>query len=338
MTEKRSFLMNVKKVISINILSIVVIWGFAFFLYAQESFDDEPVKVPHDINLSRYAPFLENSKLVILNEKASFTLFDDLPQLDGATALYPVYASFVQAVYPSAGYGNRYVGTVQCTQTASAYTGLINGTRDIIFCAEPSTEQLEQAAQNNIEFNMTPIGKDAFVFFVNKDNPIDNITSEQLQKIYSGEITNWAELGGEDRAIIPYQRPKNSGSQTVFENLVMKDSQIIEPEIEEIVYAMGGMIEQVAEYTNYPAAIGYSFLFFSQEMVRNDEIKLLAVNSVIPSKETIQSGEYLFSGNFYAITTGNESENTKNFIDWILSEEGQYLIEKTGYVPLGSAF
>jgi phosphate transport system substrate-binding protein len=69
-------------------------------------------------------------------------------------------------------------------------------------------------------------------------------------------------------------------------------------------------------------------------MVKNDEIKLLSVDGIMPTKETIQTNEYAFSGTFYAITTGNETENVNIFIEWILSEEGQYLIEKTGYIPL----
>jgi len=69
-------------------------------------------------------------------------------------------------------------------------------------------------------------------------------------------------------------------------------------------------------------------------MVNNQQIKLLAIDGIVPSTETIQNNSYPFSGFFYAITLGNETENTKLFIEWILSEQGQYLIEKTGYVSL----
>jgi phosphate transport system substrate-binding protein len=109
---------------------------------------------------------------------------------------------------------------------------------------------------------------------------------------------------------------------------------LMEPLKENVVGGMGGIIEQVSAYRNYPNAIGYSFLFFSTEMVINDEIKLLSIDGIMPAKETIQSNEYVFSGEFYAITVGNETENVKEFIEWILSGEGQYLIEKTGYIPI----
>jgi phosphate transport system substrate-binding protein len=262
--------------------------------------------------------------------------------LDGATALYPVYASFVQAIYPdniigpngASIYNEFYRGIVKCTQTPSAYQNLINGDVDIIFCAEPSRRQIEQAAEKGLAFNMTPIGKDAFVFFVNKNNPVNNITFEQIRGIYSGAIINWEDIGGENHDIIPYQRPKDSGSQTVLENIIMGNTRLMEPVSENVAGGMGGIVEKVSNYKNYTNAIGYSFLFFTTEMVRNDEIKLLSINGVMPSRETIRSDEYQFSGTFYAITTGNESENTKKLIEWILSEEGQYLIERTGYVPI----
>jgi len=97
-----------------------------------------------------------------------------------------------------------------------------------------------------------------------------------------------------------------------------------------------GIINRVAVYKNFPNAIGYSFLFFSTEMVKNDQIKLLSVEGVYPSKKTIQDGTYPFSDSFYAIyvDTDDKNENIDLFIEWILSEQGQELIEKTGYVPI----
>jgi phosphate transport system substrate-binding protein len=302
-------------------------------LFSQDAVENEPVQVIQDINLVEYIPFGKNPRVVSLNGNSSLKFFENLPKLDGATALYPVYASFVQAVYPSSDYGNWKQGIVKCTQTPQAYENLINGDADIIFCAEPSKDQIAMAAERGLEFNMTPIGKDAFVFFVNKNNPINNITSDQIRGIYSGDITNWEDIGGENNVIIPYQRPQNSGSQTILES-IMGETPIMEPLKENVAGGMGGIIEQVSVYRNYANAIGYSFLFFLTEMVKNDEIKLLSVDGIMPAKETIQSNEYVFSGTFYAITTGNETENTNKFIEWILSEEGQYLTEKTGYIPI----
>jgi phosphate transport system substrate-binding protein len=313
---------------------ILLIYGYTF-VFSQTSDENEPARIVQDVNLFDYIPFAEETKAVFFDGVSELKLFDNLPKLDGATALYPVYAALVQAVYPPAEYKfYEQSAIVRCTQTPQAYDNLINGVVDIIFCAEPSDKQIATAADKGFEFKMTPIGKDAFVFFVNKNNPIDNITSSQIRDVYSGVITNWEELGGQPGEIIPYQRPKNSGSQTILESVIMKNTPTMEPLKENVVGGMGGIIEQVAAYKNYQTAIGFSFLFFSTEMVKNDEIKLLSIDGIIPSKETIQNNTYPFSGTFYVITIGNESENTKKFIEWILSEQGQKIVELTGYVPL----
>jgi phosphate transport system substrate-binding protein len=310
-------------------------------LFSQITGENEPAKVVQDVNLYQYIPFREGNKLVALDRSPGFRfrLYENLPRLDGATALYPVYASFVQTVYPAAvypvlDYSQFYTGIVKCTQTPRAYENLINGDADIIFCAEPSKDQIAKTAEKGVNFNLTPIGIDAFVFFVNKNNPIDNITSEQVRAVYSGEITNWYSINGIDQPIIAYQRPKNSGSQTILEQVIMTNREVMEPLMENVAGGMGGIVEQVASYTNYANAIGYSFLFFVTEMVNNDEIKLISIDGIYPSKEAVQKNEYPFTGPFYAITTENETENAKRFIEWILSDEGQYLIEKAGYFPI----
>jgi phosphate transport system substrate-binding protein len=314
-------------------LSLLLLACCSITVSSQEADNNEPVRITQDVMLYEYVPFGNGTKAVSLNKESTFKLSVNLPRLDGATALYPVYAAFVQAVYPFDDYSFSAQHIIQCNQTHRAYENLINGTVDIIFCAEPSKEQIERAAEKGLKFRMTPIGKDAFVFFVNTNNEMSNITSSQIKDIYSGAVVNWKDVEGQDVSIIPYQRPKDSGSQTILET-IMGDTPILEPLKENVVGGMGGMIEQVAAYKNYHNAIGYSFLYFSTEMTRNNEIKLLSIDGVFPSKKTIQTDEYPFSGTFYAITNGNEDDNTKKFLEWILSEQGQYLIEKTGYVPL----
>jgi len=315
------------------VLLIIILFHCQYSLFSQTANNTEPVVIVQDVNLYDYIPFHENSRTASSTIRSSFSLSGNVPRLDGATALYPVYASFVQAVYPPADYSEFSRGIVRCTQTQRAYQNLINGDVDIIFCAEPSNDQIARAAEKGLRFNMTPIGKDAFVFFVNKANRINNISSDQIRGIYSGTITNWGDVGGENNVIIPYQRPKDSGSQTILES-IMGEVPIMEPQKENVVSGMGGIVERVSAYRNYVNAIGYSFLFFTTEMIRNEEIKLLSIDNIMPSKETIQSNQYVFSGTFYAITTGNESDTTKKFIEWILSNEGQRIIERVGYIPI----
>ena len=122
----------------------------------------------------------------------------------------------------------------------------------------------------------------------------------------------------------------------------MGDIPIIEPEERDRIAGMGGIIREVASYKNYDNAIGFSFRFYSTEMVKNGDIRLLALDGVEPAKETIRDGSYPVSNNFYAVTAAPVGEPApqetdgaiKDLLDWILSEEGQKLVEKTGYVSL----
>jgi len=313
--------------------------------------DSIPTVDDRTLILWDYIPFEEENRLAVLEEEADFRI--DNPwslRLDGATALYPVYAAFVQAVYPERGAGympessmgySPYDSTVECSGTIHAYERLISGEVDMIFAAGPSDAQLEAAKAAGMEFHLTPIGREAFVFFVNSANPVEELTVEEIQGIYTGEIANWKELGGKNQKIRPYQRAENSGSQTSLQRL-MAGLPLMEPEEEDRIAGMGGIITEVASYRNYKNAIGFSFRYYATEMVRNGEIRLLALNGVEPTKETIRDGSYPIASEFYAVTAapiGAPSPQERDgvlagFLDWILSDQGQELIEKTGYVAL----
>lgn len=286
-----------------------------------------------NVNLELYKPFQEGTKAVALNKPSTLKIEDNLPRLNGATAFYPLYSAFVQAVYPPKDY-NLYNSEVACSKTIRAYQSLIDKDADVIFVGFPSKEQSDMAKNADVELKLTPIGKEAFVFFVNAHNPVENLTVEQLQGIYSGKIKNWKEVGGQDEKIRPFQRNENSGSQTAFLRF-MEGHEIVQPELEDVIGEMGGIISQTADYANYRNAIGFSFRFYAQGMVNNDEIRLLKINGVSPELETIRNGTYPLASSFYAATlTENDHPHVPEFLQWILSDQGQYLIEKTGYCPL----
>jgi phosphate transport system substrate-binding protein len=289
-----------------------------------------------------YVPFNDDSKAASLDTPSTLTLTSGLPRIDGATALYPVYASFVRAVYPqpepdqlgwiydpySLDSGGHIVG---CSRTERAYRNLIDGKADIIFCYEPSQEHIRMAKEKGLRFNLTPIGRDAFVFFVNRNNPLAGLTQGQIRDLYSGRVRNWQSITGRDEPVIAYQRPENSGSQTVLQSIMGREP-IMEPMWEYIAVEMGIAVDHVAEYYNYQSAIGYSFLFFVNNMAGNSGIKVLSIDGVSPTRESIRNRRYPFVKDFYAVTiTGRETKNTKRLIDWILSGQGQSLVEKTGY-------
>lgn len=298
-------------------------------------FDDQVPTVDAEVDIYQYEPFTDENKLVQLEKKPTLKLEEPLPKIDGATALYPLYAAITEHIYPKKEY-NPYKSEVVVNQTHEAYMNLIFGNTDMIFAAGPSDAQIKQAEQQGITLHLTPIGKEAFVFFINSKNNVNRLSLDQIKRIYAGEITNWSEVGGKDDAIRAFQRPQDSGSQTALQRL-MGDTPLMEAPTEDIATGMGGIINEVSQYKNYKNAIGYTFRYYSNEMVKNKEIKLLEIDGVAPTRETIRNNTYPIASEFYIVTAGEPTGNIKKLIDWVLSEEGQALVEKAGYVSLKSA-
>ncbi|WP_346267696.1 substrate-binding domain-containing protein [Sporosarcina sp. E16_3] len=282
------------------------------------------------VDTSAYEPFSDHTKAVTLTEPSMLKIEENLPIIDGATALYPVYAAFAQAVYPEKKY-DQHDSEVMSNRTGEAYSNLVNGRADIIFALAPSDQQLEVAKRLGKELKLTPIGKEAFVFFVNEKNPVRSLTADQIKGIYAGDISNWKAVGGKMKAIRAFQRPEDSGSQTALQHF-MGDVPIMDPPVEDIASLMGTVIDQVSDYKNYNNAIGYTFRYYSTEMTKNNNIRLLAIDGVEPTKETIRAGTYPVTNELYAVTAGSNNPHVEAFIGWVLSEQGQEIIEKTGYV------
>ncbi|MDT8858660.1 substrate-binding domain-containing protein [Alkalihalobacillus sp. MEB130] len=325
------------KTIRIALISFFALCLIAISIYEiRERYERSIVTMSdQDYNLYGYQPFHVDTNVAVLHEPSQLKLEGDLPILDGATALYPVYSAFARAAYPEKEY-DVHQSEVMSNQTGEAYQNLFRGDVDIIFVAAPSKRQLEQADQLGIELELTPIGREAFVFFVNEKNTVTSLTLEEVQGIYSGAITNWSDVGGENESIRAFQRPADSGSQTALEKL-MGDVPITDPPTENVVSGMGGVFEEVSSYKNYKNALGYTFRFFATEMVQNGDIRYLEIEGVYPDKETIRNDTYPLASEFYAITAGSNNPNVERLLQWILSEQGQSLVEKTGYVPVREA-
>lgn len=290
------------------------------------------VNTTPNINVHEYLPFEEESKIAVLEDEASLKLEDELPIVDGAAAVFPVYSAFVNAVYPET--TELWDGVFEYNNTVGGYKLLGEKETDIFFGAYPSEEQIASAKNKGTEFVYTPIGYDAFVFFVHKDNPIDNLTTEQVQAIYSGEITNWSELGGKNKEIAAYQRNEGSGSQSMLKRF-MGEKEIMEAPTEMVNGLMSGIVEQVSDYRSKSNSIGFSFRYYLEGIIQNPDIKILSIDGVAPTVENIRSGAYPITAKLYAVTwEGNDNENVDILLDWVLSEEGQELIEKTGYVGI----
>ncbi|MBQ9915286.1 MAG: PstS family phosphate ABC transporter substrate-binding protein, partial [Clostridia bacterium] len=252
------------------LFAICLIPSVSFFAY-QNYIDNIPTIGEANTRtfIADYAPYAEDTKTVMLDETSTLIIEENLPVMDGATALYPIYSSFAKAVYPKQYIDDIRNNHLNCSTTTQAYRNIVTGDADIIFAALPSEEQKQFAVENGVELVYTPIGKEAFVFFVNAKNPLEDITVEQIQKVYSGQVTQWEDLGvhgfGEIKA---FQRDKGSGSQSTLEKL-MAEHTLVTPQTEDVIDGMGGIIEKTASYKNYNNAIGYSFRYFSTEMVNN---------------------------------------------------------------------
>ncbi|MCL2070936.1 MAG: substrate-binding domain-containing protein [Oscillospiraceae bacterium] len=312
-------------------------------------------------DLTLYAPFT-GSQTARLDENSTLKLAAELPKLDGATALYPIYSAFAEAVYHVYSLAPE---TVVCTNTPSAYQAIISRERDIIFVAGASETQLAAAKEAGADLVFTPIGREAFVFLAGKGNPVDNITEQQIRNIYSGKTANWSTLGWRDGGrIIAFQRPEGSGSQTGLQwvmsskpdspcfidsavsriarvfGVAQSDTgglpiQVPQPLPSPELIGTNSLMNQVSvEWRGVQPALGYSYRYFATVMYANPDVKLLKVDGAEPSVENIQNGSYPFVNDFYAVTNGEPQGNAKLLIDWILSPQGQRLIEETGYVPL----
>ena len=290
------------------------------------------VKTNVNIDCNEYLPFTEDSKIVKLDKEASLKLTEKLPILDGAAAVFPVYSAFVNETYPNTTKLND--GVFEYNNTVRGYSLLARKETDIFFGGYPSEEQIDFARENNTEFVYTEIAKEAFVFFVHKDNPVENLTQEQVKKIYSGEITNWKEVGGNDEDIVAFQRNEGSGSQSRLKRF-MADTPIMEAPTEQVNDFMVGIIDKVSDYKNKTNSIGFSFRYYMEGIIKNPNVKILKIDGIEPNIENIREEKYPITGSLYAVTyKDNNNENVQKLLDWILSKEGQEIIEKTGYAGI----
>ena len=183
---------------------------------------------------------------------------------------------------------------------------------------------------------MTPFATDALVFVVNQDNPVDSLTVEEVQKIYTGEITNWSQVGGEDLEIVPFQRNQGAGSQTMFEKVVMEGAEPMEPPATWTSNSMEGLLNAVREYDNSAAALGYTVYYYANDMEMARGLKVLAIDGVTPSAQAIRAGEYPFLNPYFVSIDKDAPQDspTRILYDWVLGPDGQKLAALEGYVPV----
>ena len=286
------------------------------------------------IHWYEYDPWNIDTKVVVVDAAPEFKISKDLPGIDGAYALYPVYSGVVRALYDRKEYNKKRWKYLNTNGSDITFRNLLDGIADLIFSAPPSKKQIADAGTKGLKYEITPFAKEAFVFFVNSKNPVENLSSEQIRGIYSGKITDWSQISPQlSGKIKPFQRNQGSGSQTMLEK-IMKDVPIMPPLKEDRLGGMGGIINDVAGYRNYREAIGFTFRYFSTEMFKNGEIKLLSIDGIAPTVENIRNGTYPFIADCCIITVKQRTENIRKIVDFMFSSAGRELIEKTGYVTV----
>lgn len=318
--------MNLSTKIVICILVVLVIIGgiyIGFFINKENNEIVNPSNNPTE--------GVNNEETI--ETKLNFTK-ETYPKVDGATAMRPMSVEIAKTVLNMT--DSEAEEFIVHNTTAKAYENLINKTTDLIFVSEPSDGILNDAKKAGVEFEMVGIGRDGFVFIINQENPVDSLTIEQIQDIYTGKITNWSEVGGEDTKILAYQREANSGSQNLMEKMVMKDLEFVEAPTELVIYSMEGLVDSIASYSNSKNSIGYSIYLYAKEQYVKDSIKFLSINGVYPTDDTIADGTYPLSKIVYAIYRKDEPQdsNVRKLVEWLKTEEGQKTVVDGGYTGI----
>lgn len=237
----------------------------------------------------------------------------------------------------------EYLEKNKCRTTNEAYEGLINEDVDVIIASRDiSRNEKALAEEKRIEIMTRPLAVDGLIFIVNKNNPVSNLTSDQLRKIYTGEITNWKEVGGPDHKITPYQRDVDSGSQEKMETLVMNGQQMMDCPNALILWTMYGPYESlnIDEY-----GICYSPYYYRNSMVTEKaQQKMLSIDGIEANKKTLANGSYPFTSNIYAAMRARDYAGSSGlssvlgvaseYFNYLYSSEGDKAISESGYVPL----
>jgi len=216
-------------------------------------------------------------------------------------------------------------------------TALINGTLDLANASRRiKPEELETARANGIDPQEVVIARDAIAVIVHPDNPVDRLTLQQLSAIYSGAISNWREVGGEDRPIVRLSRETNSGTHVYFLEAVVrlgqKDNHTLFSTDTLLLPSSEGIVNEVRQNPN---ALGYDGLGYVPP-----DLKVVALAAqpgaayVLPSVATVNDGSYPIARDLYMYTSGKPTGALQAYLEWILGPEAQRIVDELGFVPV----
>jgi phosphate transport system substrate-binding protein len=234
--------------------------------------------------------------------------------------------------------------TLTHSGTHSAYLNLIQGRADfILVIREPTEAELDEAASAGVTLDAQPVALDALVFQLHADNTIENLTQDELRKIYSGELTTWPRGSFEGKSITAYQRTSNNGSQDLMRQSVMGGTGMINsPEL--IVFDMQGpfhaiggaeaLVEDRPEAAGNPQGLGYASYFYATQIFPHDQVKIISIDGVTPTVETIKDGSYPLTTKIYTVVREDTPSDAPaaRLQAWIRTDEAQEIIEAAGYI------
>ncbi|MCL2627382.1 MAG: substrate-binding domain-containing protein [Oscillospiraceae bacterium] len=259
---------------------------------------------------------------------------ENFPRMDGSTSTAPLAEAAASVLL---GEHRSAVGELAIfNRTTQAFRNLAAGLCDILIVSEPTPEVFGELSDMGFEIEIAPIATDALVFIVNTSNPIDNLTTQQLRDIYTGEITNWSEVGGENIKIEPFQRNAEAGSQVLMEKLVMAETPMMPAPLQHVSFGMGDLISAIKSFDGSHNAIGYTVFYYAEDMRMAEGLKIISVDGVRPGTNTIRSGQYPFLNPYYVVIGTNEPIDSpaRIMFNWLLSDEGQRLVGMEGYVSM----
>jgi phosphate transport system substrate-binding protein len=203
---------------------------------------------------------------------------------------------------------------------------------DVLLGTEPSDQELDMAREAGVKLVKVPICYDAFVFLVNRQNPVQSLTLDQIRDVYVGKVMNWSALGGEEQPILPFQREPNSGSQTAMENLVMKGVPMPAAMPNYVSDGMADLIAQIGDYDNGRGSLGYSYLYYLENLYPSGEVRPLSIDGIAPTAENLRNGKYPLTTCYYAVYREGEALG-EAFAQWLSGPVGQQCVAQAGYVP-----
>lgn len=322
---------NKNAIIIATILSAVVILAvilaIIFFVSSDKTGSISFKKGEQTTTNNGYQPTEEEKRRA---EELANILRNNLPQMDGIVSTIPLEAGISVKLFTKSQESVE-AGVIH-TDAEKAFSNLLASRCDIIFTNVFTDKQEREAAAKNIDLRKETIGYEGIVFVVNVANPVETLTQEQIKDIYSGKITNWNEVGGNDAEIVAFQNNENDDAQIFMENF-MEEQKLIEATKGFLSTSSGDIVEKRATYDNSENAIGYmTYKYPSDEY---SEVKFIKVDGIEANKKTMTSKEYPLIADIYAIyNTAKESTKTMDeLVEWLLTYEGQAAVADAGYIP-----